>query len=260
MVAVWLALAWWVPPDNRRDKLRGFVLGAILIGLAGMAIEQLTMGSSALAAPWMRFYWYRLVDVAVPMGLALCLADGLVYLESRAGGAITQWLLVAAMMVAGLSLGEHYFFNRWYRTGDPHHINWHDKHRDWREICDWIDDHVPAGECFLTPRYQQTFRWYAGRSEVVNWKDIPQDARGIVEWRTRFYDVFRTRSALPGRRWRHSLTQIDIHTLRSLAKKYNFRYVVVDRTIRDVQPGHPDVIPVCQNKSFAVYRLQLAGD
>ena len=47
-----------------------------------------------------------------------------------------------------------------------------------------------ADALFLTPRMSQTFRWYASRGEVVNWKDIPQDAKGIVEWWRRLGEIW----------------------------------------------------------------------
>jgi hypothetical protein len=190
--------------------------------------------------------------------LALSIPDAIVYLEDRGRTAASQWVLVGAIMLSAVSLGGSYFANRWYRTGDPNHVTLHEKHRDWREVCYWIDRNLAADERFLTPRFQQTFKWYAGRSEVVTWKDMPQDAQGLVQWRDRFYDVFRTKSEIPGSRWRRSLTKIDIETLRQLAREYDFKYVVVDRTVRDVKRHHRDVIPVFRNNCFAVFRVREA--
>ncbi len=64
-------------------------------------------------------------------------------------------------------------------------------YRDWLAVCAWIREETPEDSLWLTPRYQQTFPWYALRAEVVNWKNVPQDAEKIVEWSQRMRDVYR---------------------------------------------------------------------
>jgi hypothetical protein len=297
MSVVCVVLYRWLPKAARLRRLGGFVWGALLIAIAGAVIELVLLGNRPVTATLMRFYWYRLADVAVPVGLALSVIVAVITVERRLLKTISQgrqvtfywqplsgvhvpvglavsaaatvarlleeirrtvppWMLAAAMLLAGVSLGESYVSNFLYRTGDSKHVNWHKKHADWRAICDWIDGHLPADERFLTPRLQETFKWYAGRSEVFSRKDIPQDARGIVEWDQRYHDIFRTKSEVPGSRWRRSLATIDIETLRELADKYDFRYVVVDRTVIDPKGYHPHVIPVAENDSFTVFRLR----
>jgi hypothetical protein len=255
MFVTWFAVCWFVPAAGGGQRLRKFVLAALVIAAAGALIEAATGGSTPQTAAWMRFYWYRLADVALPLGLALAVGDSIGFLQKRENNLLAQAVLVAGMVLAGASLTDHYFYNRWYRTGDPDHINWHAKHDDWRGVCYWIDDHLPSDARFLTPRYQQTFKWYAGRSEVVTWKDVPQDAEQIVRWHERFYDVFRTKSEIPGSRWRNSLTQMDMHTLQRLSEKYGFRYVVVDRTMGDKPPADWVFEPLFRNDSFVVLRL-----
>jgi len=142
--------------------------------------------------------------------------------------------------------------NRW----SAFHLHRH--YSAWRATCRWIAEsgEVPPDARFLTPRMAQTFKWYAGRSEVFCRKDVPQDAQGIVEWNERYYDIFRTQSEIPGSRWRTSLATIDSETLKQLADKYDFRYVVIDRTVLDPIGYHPDVIPVADNDSFKIFRLR----
>ena len=64
------------------------------------------------------------------------------------------------------------------------------RYRAWRDACDWIAEHTPPDAVFLTPRYQQTFKWFAGRSEAANWKDVPQDAAKLVEWWQRMQELY----------------------------------------------------------------------
>src|SRR5204862_3510161 len=61
---------------------------------------------------------------------------------------------------------------------------------EWKNLCRWIRAKTPPDAKFITPRNQQTFKWYAERAEVVTWKDIPQDAAGLVEWRQTLSEVF----------------------------------------------------------------------
>jgi hypothetical protein len=61
---------------------------------------------------------------------------------------------------------------------------------EWKNLCRWIRDNTSKEAKFITPRNQQTFKWYAERAEVVTWKDIPQDASGLVEWRRVLSEVF----------------------------------------------------------------------
>ena len=51
--------------------LRGFVGGAIAIALVGAAIHLLIPFDEGLAAGLLRFYWFRLLDVALPLGVAI---------------------------------------------------------------------------------------------------------------------------------------------------------------------------------------------
>jgi hypothetical protein len=257
---VWLNLCWFLPGESGTRRLWRFVLCGVMIAIVGGLIEAATSWNPGIAASWMRFYWYRLADVAVPLGLAMAVGAWIVYLPRLSRPVLANCVLMAAMAVAAFSVLEHFLYNQLYRTGDPDHINCHQKHRDWQQICQWIDENLPSDASFLTPRYQQTFKWYAGRSEVFNWKDVPQDAEKIVQWDQRHRDVFRTKSQIPGRRWRRSLTTIDIDTLHDLAQKYDFRFLVVDLTVRSVDHPDRDVVPLVQNGSFAVFRLRRPKD
>ena len=61
--------------------------------------------------------------------------------------------------------------------------------RSWRNVCRWVDEHLPETAIFLTPTTHQTFKWYGQRAEVVNWKDVPQDAENLIEWTERLQRV-----------------------------------------------------------------------
>jgi len=121
---------------------------------------------------------------------------------------------------------------------------------DWLKVCDYIRAAMPEDEIFLTPRHQQTFKWFAQRSEVVNFKDVPQDAASLLEWNRRFREVFP---------WYLGTMRVTIQyaKLREFRDTYGVRFMVVDRRIAGqnlplvrVYPLEPET-----NKTYAVYEL-----
>jgi hypothetical protein len=124
---------------------------------------------------------------------------------------------------------------------------------DWQAMCAWIDANTPRDALFITPRDQQTFKWYAQRAEVANRKDVPQDARSLVEWRRRLALLY------PRDRRHHELglaAHID-EQLVALGRQFGAQYLVVDRTRSKREILLPKVYPVLSsdNQAFAVYRL-----
>jgi hypothetical protein len=119
-------------------------------------------------------------------------------------------------------------------------------------MCAWVQRNTPPNAIFLTPRGQQTFKWYAGRSEVAVWKDIPQDASAIVAWWHRIRDCYPPQSRRFG--WPRQPEQL----LQKLAAKYGFEYVVVDRTAYPAPLSFPRVYPPpdqLEQPIFEVYRV-----
>ncbi len=152
------------------------------------------------------------------------------------------------MIAAGCHLGD-VVDRRWHNPRPPAD----DKIADlasWREICQWVGDHTPAEALFITPRTAQTFRWYAGRAEVVSRKDIPQDAAGIVQWWRRMNDVYRDRREGINPGWYRSLSDLGPARLRELGEKYGADYVITD-----AQPPLALELVSPPNPSYAVYRL-----
>jgi hypothetical protein len=126
---------------------------------------------------------------------------------------------------------------------------------DWRAVCRWARESSAEEEVFLTPRHQQSFKWYAGRAEVVNWKDVPQDAASLREWYRRFRQVF-------PRRLGTLRVTIQYDQLRQLGQEYDAKYLIVDRRVAGQRLPLVQVYPseFETNESFAVYRLPYRSD
>ena len=97
----------------------------------------------------------------------------------------------------------------------------------------------------------QTFKWYAGRAEVANWKDVPQDGPAIVAWWERMQDVHGTGKRPPDPMWHASLTELGAGRLRQLARRYGASYVLTNVTV----PFLPLRI-MHYNRSYVVYQVE----
>ena len=75
----------------------------------------------------------------------------------------------------------------------------------------------------------QTFKWYSGHSEVVNWKEMPQDARSIVHWGDMLHAIHDTNSASDNLQWFASLGDMGPTRLRWLGRQFAADYVLTER-------------------------------
>jgi len=122
----------------------------------------------------------------------------------------------------------------------------------WREICDWVASHTPADACFLTPRGAASLTWRTGRREVVGWKNSPQDARSLVEWRQRFVDCFSRDGGVTN--MERSTAALGPERLKMVAEKYGATHAIIPLDV----PGI-DTLPFTRlhaNRGYAVYQLK----
>ena len=256
-----LVLEWITPADGARRRLRKFVFGALVIAGAGLAIGLLEYVSRPLAATLLRFYWFRLWDVAVPLAAAL-VGTRFVLHARQMKPSSGKWALAVAITIAALHVGGHAV-----RTVLPT-VPRADRQRDyqdrgrqihdylaWRAACQWVVEsgEIPPDARFLTPRMSRTFKWYARRSEVVTWKDVPQDARSIVEWWQALHAVYATRSPRGGYRWNNSLAEAGTERIKLAGGTYRADYVLTVRWPRLHLPV------VYENYSYVIYRLPDPG-
>lgn len=260
------------------NRLVWFGLGSALIAMVGLGIGTLAETSPDLAAKLLRYYWFRLTDAIVPLVLSFYIA--VVLFPSRsmqhdelgstaphgkpgdwnagrlAAGALL--VLAASLMIssAGNSLGLAIPPSTSYRMfgfrPDAPFAEQRQTHADWVSVCQWIRTATPENELLLTPRHQQTFKWYSHRSEVVNWKDVPQDAEALIEWERRFYEIY------PRHLGRARVT-INYKMLRKYRDQYGVRFMVVDNRIAGKQLPLVKIYPAPtqSNESYSVYQLPL---
>jgi hypothetical protein len=267
------AIGYLLRSDRGARGLLLFCMGAVALELIGVAIDQgLMYGSDELRAKLLRYYWYRLGDAIAPLTLALLLLRLAAGKEPASDGAkpvddaTRAWLLIALLVAATwnivdvrLALERQAVPESELRLnlGSDAVVSLAQRHQDWVACCQWIREKTESDAIFLTPRTQQTFLWYAHRAEVVNWKNCPQDARGVVQWLKRYEDVYPDPSGLKIMYGPEVDLALPVEQrLLQLAEKYQASYVVVDRFTATVPQTWPRVYPAQDdiNVSYAVYR------
>ncbi len=134
LIVVWGAVARFMSTDAGGQRLRRVVSATVVAALFGIGLSLLPR---AIAAESLRFYWFRLADVFVPLGVALALAAAAWRRRNDAqrGNVKLQLVLVA---VAIWLLSPQIMAR--FTTTEPRA----DKrgkvanYQDWRDACEWI--------------------------------------------------------------------------------------------------------------------------
>ena len=260
LVGITFAAIWRLRDDLRYRMLGLFTLGTVVIAVAGLGISLLRFVEPDLVAKLLRYYWFRMTDSIVPLTFALCwpqlphLITTDLYrkrLQVVVAG-VALWAIVdafaeASRMTVRTESGKVVSAIAMNTTSE----NRKRVMSDWIAVCEWVDRTLPKDEILLTPRNQQSFKWYANRAEVVNWKDVPQDAASLVEWSRRFYDVY-------PRRLGTVRVTVRYTDLLRFKEQYGVRFMVVDRRYSGQSLPLVQVYPASpheSNEHYAVYRL-----
>jgi uncharacterized protein DUF6798 len=99
--AIWAAMWYHGPRSPENNRLQAFVTGTLLLSLIGVAVAVVFADNPARAAGLLRFYWFRLSDVAVPMGVAVAGPSFLIWICGQAKRAWDHDRRVA-MIVTGI--------------------------------------------------------------------------------------------------------------------------------------------------------------
>ena len=253
--------------DERWRRLRAFIVAAVGMAAVGMVIAMLVPSAPEVAAALLRYYWFRLSDVMVPVGVSLAVASILQRWQQTRHPWHTL-ALAAALGAVTLHLGELVWLRHKSSLPQadlriPTFASWDDDSHamnvdveasllaDWRRMCQWAADETPSDAVFLTPRLAHTFRWYSGRGEAISRKDLPQDAPSIVEWWRRLQRLHLAAAGTPQARWRRSLAELTPDELRQIGRDLGAQYVI---TAASPPLALPRVGP--RSPNFAIYRLE----
>lgn len=255
---IWWRFCW---TTTRTSAIQKFTAGACLIAVAGFIINAATFNTPDLGARLLRLYWFRLSDFAVPLGAAFLISETLL---AKQTSPVTERVIVGLRyaLIAFLVV----FFGRSViaRYTDPRplaeqqslagdHLSRSEKlatSQAWRDATGWIRTNTPTDARFIAPRAQQSFKWSAHRSEIVNWKDVPQNAAALVEWSDRMAEVYPADWDLYG---------MTVHTdddLIDLADKYDADFLLLYRPHFRRPPDFPKVYPADQTEGlYEVYAI-----
>ncbi len=245
--------------------LRGFVGGAVLIALIGILIDQSLLYHLDTAASLLKYYWYRLTDVFLPVGVAFGIAT-LIHRWWHARAKAARWVLVVSIFASGGYLAWWNLHRRadFRPAADIQMLpSWPDdpdrtqrKYESWKQVCRWIRENTPDDAVFVTPRHQQTFKWYAQRAEVFSWKDVPQDPTSVVRWWRR------QRWLYPHRVVRWGFASLGEDRLVALARHYGATHIVVDRDSSVRELMLPQIYPPVDtiDPAYVVYRVPPAPE
>lgn len=227
-----------------------YVLTAMSVAGVGVILSYWSKTNPDACAGLLRFYWFRLSDVAVPMACSL-LGCRVVYLTKRCNRTGIYAFTLAALSVCCI-IGV---CKNVYRLAHPvpprqchmAEINYY----QWIDVCSWIDKNTPQDAVFIVPKMTRTFTWYSHRGTVASWKDVPQNAAGLVEWRSRLMYLYTVpdESSPTGFAWDDGLARQTPQKLKRLGKEYGANYLVTNART-------PIELPVLyQNRQFTVYKL-----
>lgn len=234
LFAIWVTLLFFSIQLKKVGRLQLFVIGAVVIAGMGIAIDQYSIvsGNQVFANKLLRFYWFRMLDVMIPIGVIFS-SISLLRLKMPDSKMLAFGIILSGSLVVG---GELYWLQNFRANdsrprADQQALKMSEKQRDytmasyeqWVQTCFWIRENTDEEAVFITPYAQQTFKWYAQRTEVANWKDIPQDAKGIVDWNARLFRIH------PPSRPQMDILGYNDDELVELAKRYKATHLVVHR-------------------------------
>ena len=260
LITATMMLAIKTPQTKRLNRLAYYAGGAFGIACIGFCIGMTIEFNPNVTAKLLRYYWFRLSDAMIPLIFA-CLMTSLLLSKNRNHLRFARITLVLATLVTSQDVIQR------IRLGVPPAVSnrvlgfepdatiesQQKAHHDWIEVCNWARRPSPSDELFITPRHQQTFKWYADRAELANWKDVPQDASSLIKWHQTFQELY------PQRLGNNRVT-IQYPTLRKYREQFGVRWMIVDRRIVGEHLPLVRVYPSKDetNDTYAIYELPVS--
>ena len=244
MLVFWLALRARLPQNRAEKWFSKFVLATAVIALAGLAVGLMPRDESGfptsdalladLRVTLMKFYAFRLFDAALPIALAVTVAQAF---DRSAPSTRRGWLATAGVFGAFLVFA----LVRPIPDRNPSRMR-PAQRADWLDVCQWMRENTPEDAQVRTPLESWGFKWYAQRAEYVSYKDCPQDAAGILEWRRRQHYIYED--------WDTRYATFSREALLELVNKEGITYFICRAKIAEF-----DIKPVYKNAHYRVYRL-----
>lgn len=255
LLAVWWIVLRSAKTDSIRGRLRRFSQASFFMLLFGFVYGLLTFGDLQVSAALLKFYWFRLADAVIPLTVSLIVAR---YLRPPNFNRLSLAAAAKGLLVgcAGGIIVYHFYDLSLTRIKSPNpRTDRADRivnYKGWCDACQWIRENTPADSVFMTPRLNQSFKWRTGRAEVGTWKDVPQDAKGLLQWKERMLDLHGYPLVQGDDWWYESMSQIEETRLLATARKYGADYLLA-------LSDPPKKLPIeYSNGVYTVYRMRRA--
>ena len=246
-----------LPYEAKRSRGLMIVLAAALLSSVGYAMSLFESLAPSFVYGMLRFYWFRLADGLVPLGLCVLLTQFLLarqVLESSDQQTLRQTCLVVVVLTF-FTYDSFVQSKHWPLLTDDC-ISRGDKLIDansWVDVCQWIQEETSPTDCFLTPRGASSFLWRAQRPEVVAWKNVPQDPASILEWRKRIIDCFSYDGTI--KNMARSTCVLGVSRLNKVADVYGANFVVAPLKSFVAMPRPPKT--AYRNSNYVVIKLPI---
>ena len=239
LVVVWLSARNWRLAQRSFRLLDTVTAAAILFGLAATVLSYGARpwvfpptSIGALQLKMLKFYPFRLADLMSAVAVSCSLAQLWTTWTNRSLNAfvVGTALVAAATVFPGPDQAP---------GGLRGAVR-----EDWIATLKWINRIAPTDALVLAANEDFGVKWWAERAEYVNFKDCPQDARGVVEWNNRLltYSIWRE-AALAGDQ------RVTADELADLGRRTRVTHFIVSEF------GQFDVRPVFEQGPFKVFEL-----
>lgn len=259
LLAIMFCGCLYVSLPYEAKRLRGLivVLAALALSCVGFVLSLFEPVAPSLVYGILRFYWFRLADGLVPLGLCVLLTQ---FLFSARGIELSDQpsfrrIGLVAAVFAFFVCDSFVQLKHWPVLAEDC-VSRGDKLSavdSWVDVCQWIQEETSPTACFLTPRGASSFLWRAQRSEVVAWKNVPQDPVSILEWRQRIIDCYSYDGTINN--MSRSTCVLGVPRLNRVADVYGADFVVAPRKSFGAIPDAPEAI--YQNSHYAVMKLPI---
>ena len=253
---IWSMLATRPRYSNGDMNLRTFVYGTAFIAATGWVINLFLNIAPDTVASLLRFYWFRMVDVCVPMGVAILAVEWCRNPQEVAVPDETELKQIkdkkerkqkrrqSEMLAKRLRHRQSFLLcvliglccfqlyesgSRVLKWAPPRSCSGAKFLDDWKDVCRYIRENTEPTDRFIVPYTTRTFTWYARRPVVGVWKDVPQDSKNLLEWwnrmQTQFYGIDTTSPQRSYGRLK-SLGLMPPERIEALGRKYHAPYVL----------------------------------
>ena len=243
VVIAWIVCCKYIQPllsnPTTFASLRWFCNTSLLISLGGLMLSGFAESGdgSDLANLLLKLYWFRFADFAIPLGLACVggIACGSILSNSTSSKKLPCYVALTLLAVAVVvTTFENLQDVRppaaqvSLPTYESDKVRTNQSYFNFVKACHWADNHTSERAVFVTPYNQQIFKWYANRAELACWKDAPQDAEGISEWRKRIAWLSNFDNLPAG------ILQMTAEQADALIQQTNATHVIAAQALEDV--------------------------